>query len=196
LHSKRISPRNPAPVSEEIKFHHHAKYSNRPTTETRPYPYPRGSNPQASQSAATTPAGQAQLARGIPNLPATGSNRTKCQGYGEEGRGGRTLRSKENSADLRSARRSAIAAPRLCRFGRIGGDRGGEGTEDVERAAAAWGSSSPEEDARTEASRLPACTRTHADAKAIPRRVIGPGPRSRSAFILFGGNKGSRRFKS
>jgi hypothetical protein len=50
-------------------------------------------------------------------------------------------------------------APRLCRSARIGGDRGGEGTKDVERAAAAWGSSWPEEDARTEASRLPACTR-------------------------------------
>jgi hypothetical protein len=28
---------------------------------------------------------------------------------------------------------------------------------------------------------MPACTRTHADTKAIPRRVIVPGPRSRSA---------------
>jgi hypothetical protein len=74
---------------------------------------------------------------------------------GEEG--GRTLRSKEVSADLRSARRSAIAAPRLCRSARIGGDRGWEGIEDVERAAAAWGSSWPEEDARTPG---PACLHT------------------------------------
>jgi hypothetical protein len=55
--------------------------------QLKPAPTPtlRGSNPQASQSAATTPADQAQLARGIPNLPATESNRTKCQGYREEG---------------------------------------------------------------------------------------------------------------
>ena len=98
--------------------------------QLKPAPTPtlRGSNPRASQSAATTPAGQAQLARGIPNLPATGSNRTKCQGYREEGGGGgRTLRSKEVSADLRSARRSAIAV--LGSAGLLGLGETGEGKE-------------------------------------------------------------------
>jgi hypothetical protein len=114
----------------------------------------------------------------ISHAPAVGSNGAEWEGAEEE-RGDRTLRSGEISADLRSARRSAISASAsaspaplesrgACRSGRIGGRSGGLGEGKREREegvgerrgeerAAAWASSWPEWEERSEA-----CTRRHA----------------------------------
>ena len=106
-----------------------------------------------------------RLSRRISHLPAVGSNRGIW--VDTEDRGDRTLRSGEISADLRRARRSAISASAspaplkskvpvgLVGLGEIGEGKREEGGRERERGAAAWATSWPEGDARSEA-----CTRT------------------------------------